>query len=74
MMPEQDGVETLKIIKDGHYCDDTPVIALTANADVSARERYLEMGFTDYLSKPIDPMLLEKVILEHLPKEKVSIY
>lgn len=74
MMPEQDGVETLKIIKDEHYCDDTPVIALTANADVSARERYLEMGFTDYLSKPIDPMLLEKVILEHLPKEKVSIY
>lgn len=73
MMPEQDGVETLRIIKDEHYCDDTPVIALTANADVSARERYLEMGFTDYLSKPIDPKLLEKVILEHLPKEKVSI-
>ena len=72
MMPELDGVETLELIRKEHYCDDTPIIALTANADIKARDQYLAFGFTDYLSKPIDPPMLEKIILEHLPKEKIE--
>ena len=72
MMPELDGVETLELIRREHYCDDTPIIALTANADIKAKDQYLAFGFTDYLSKPIDPPMLEKIILEHLPKEKID--
>ena len=72
MMPELDGVETLELIRREHYCDDTPIIALTANADIKAKDQYLAFGFTDYLSKPIDPPMLEKIILEHLPQEKIE--
>lgn len=72
MMPELDGVETLKNIRENHYCDDTPIIVLTANADVNAKDQYLELGFADYLSKPIDPVLLEKCLLKYLPEEKIT--
>lgn len=55
MMPNMDGIETLKRFKalENNLCKTTPVIALTANAIVGAREMYLEAGFDDYLSKPI---------------------
>lgn len=71
MMPDLDGVETLKIIKDNHYGDDTPIVALTANADVNAKSEYINYGFSDYLSKPIDPGMLEKLVYSVLPKEKI---
>lgn len=71
MMPDLDGVDTLKIIRDEHYCDDTPVIALTANVSSDAKDRYSGYGFTDYLAKPIDPVELEKMIFKYLPEEKV---
>ena len=72
MMPDMDGIETLKRIREAHYCDDTPVIALTANADVRAKETYLECGFADYMSKPIEPMVLERMIAEYLPVDKIA--
>ena len=55
MMPNLDGIETLKRFKEleNNQCKDTPVIALTANAIVGAKEMYLEAGFDDYLSKPV---------------------
>ena len=61
-MPDIDGIETLKILKklDGyHIC---PVVALTANAINGMREMYLEAGFDDYLSKPINTSELDKII------------
>ncbi len=68
MMPEPDGVQTLHLLReDKHGINrDTTVIALTANAIAGAREEYLEMGFSDYLSKPIDVNKLEEMILRHL--------
>jgi HPt (histidine-containing phosphotransfer) domain-containing protein len=48
-----------------------PVIILTANAIYGAKEMYLQEGFADYLSKPIDYHELEESIVESLPKEKV---
>lgn len=71
MMPEQDGIETLHRMKklSGNKCSDVPVIALTANAIVGAKERYLEEGFDDYLSKPIQGAKLEAIVKRYLLKE-----
>lgn len=73
MMPELDGVETLHQMKEmsTHKCKETPVIALTANAIQGAREMYLKEGFDDFLSKPIQPEKLEKMIKARLPKELI---
>ena len=74
MMPEMDGIETLhEIQKLTDFPNaDTPVIALTANALSGAREGYLAEGFVDFLTKPIDGDLLERTILNLLPKELVK--
>ncbi|MBQ3773034.1 MAG: hypothetical protein II833_01455, partial [Pseudobutyrivibrio sp.] len=46
----------------------TPVIALTANAIAGAKNRYLTMGFHGFLSKPVVPAQLEKMIRDFLPE------
>ncbi|MCR5626074.1 MAG: response regulator [Lachnospiraceae bacterium] len=73
MMPEKDGIETLHELrsrdKDPNLI--TPVICLTANAISGAREKYMEAGFNDYLTKPIDSMKLEELIKYYLPNEKI---
>ncbi len=67
MMPKMDGVETLKNLKEqGLLTEKTVVIALTANAVVGAKESYLEAGFDDYLSKPIEVETLEEKLLKYL--------
>ena len=66
MMPDMDGVETLAEIKKRWPELNTPVIALTANAISGMRERYLEWGFDDYISKPIDIATLEKCLKTYL--------
>lgn len=73
MMPDLDGIETLHHMKaeEENPCHDTPVVALTANALAGAKERYLTEGFFDFLSKPILPDKLEKMLMENLPPEKV---
>ncbi|MBQ9437955.1 MAG: response regulator [Lachnospiraceae bacterium] len=50
MMPGMSGSQTLEAIRSGHLADATPVIALTADAIVGAKENYIREGFTDYLS------------------------
>ena len=72
-MPKMDGTEALHAIRnatDG-LNRNTPIICLTADAIIGARERYIASGFTDYLTKPIDGQALERVLLEYLPSEKV---
>ena len=75
MMPEKDGIETLREIRqnEGNPNRETPSVCLTANAISGARETYLEAGFDDYLSKPIDPDILESRMLELLPEELVEL-
>ena len=51
MMPHMDGETTLKKLKENKECD-IPVIALTADALSDSNEKYLSLGFIDYLSKP----------------------
>ena len=71
MMPKMDGIETLKRLKEQSPEKKTVYIALTANAVSGARDMYLEAGFCDYLSKPVDGRKLEEMLKEYLPKEKV---
>lgn len=72
MMPDMDGIETLKHIRTSGTSKDAPAVALTANAVSGAREMYLGAGFTDYLSKPVDGEKLERMLCGMLPKEKVE--
>ncbi len=52
-LPEMDGTEILRRIREDSYLHDLPVIALTAHAMVGDREKYLAAGFNDYVAKPI---------------------
>ncbi|MBO4396299.1 MAG: response regulator [Eubacterium sp.] len=70
MMPEMDGLETLEEMKKQPKYADSVHVALTANAISGAREMYLEAGFDDYLSKPIDGDLLEKQLSKYIPASK----
>ena len=74
MMPGMDGIETLKRLKtmEGNLCKENPVIALTANAIVGVREMYLQEGFDDYLSKPIESEKLEQMLKHYIPAEKIQ--
>ena len=72
MMPEPDGVETLKRLKQMNLSPETKVIVLTANAITGAREKYLQYGFDDYLSKPIDIASLESILGRYLPPELIE--
>ncbi len=74
MMPDLDGIETLKMIredKSNPNCDGV-VIALTANAIAGCREMYLESGFNDYFSKPIQADKLDELLIQYLPAELVQ--
>ena len=61
MMPKMDGVETLKALREIPGFE-VPVVALTADAIEGTEEKYKNLGFNDYLSKPIDRYLLSKVL------------
>ena len=65
MMPEMDGIEVLHIIKNLKGFRIPPVVALTANAISGMREMYLNEGFDEYLSKPINIGELNKIIVKY---------
>ncbi|MBE8950598.1 MAG: response regulator [Quinella sp. 3Q1] len=73
MMPSLDGIETLKAarVMAGNLSKNSPIIALTANAIAGTREKLIAEGFDDYLSKPIDIKLMEQMLMNYLPKEKL---
>ena len=67
MMPKMTGVETLKKLKEIEGFK-IPVVALTANAILGMKDKYIEAGFDDYLSKPINKSLLIEVLNKILIK------
>ncbi len=69
MMPGFDGVETLKRIRelDDTVYQDLPIIALTANTVSGAREMFRNEGFTEFIPKPIERSVLERVLRKVLP-------
>lgn len=72
MMPGMDGIETLEIIHKEGLAENTPIIAMTANAVGDAKSEYLGYGFDGYISKPVSGAILEETLLDFLPKEKIE--
>ena len=68
MMPGKDGISTTKEIRqlEKTYCKDVAVVALTANTVYGVEKELLASGFNDYLAKPIDVELLEKILYKYL--------
>jgi CheY-like chemotaxis protein len=64
MMPGMDGIDTFMAIKNSedNLNRRTPMIMMTANVATDSRDRYMEIGFTDYIGKPVDPILLESML------------
>ena len=73
MMPEMDGVETLKKLRKINADTDrvSTVIAFTANAVSGAREMFLREGFDEFVSKPIEPLEMERILRKMLPKSSI---
>ena len=72
MMPGMDGIETFRAIKKECIAENTPIIMLTANAIIGDKEKYLEEGFDDFISKPIMLEELEEIILKFLPEDLIE--
>jgi len=75
MMPVMDGIETTARIrafseKNDPYYKNLPIIALTANAVSGMKEMFLNNGFNDFISKPIDTGKLNSALEKWIPKEK----
>ncbi len=71
-MPGLDGIETTRLLKADARLADMPVVALTAHAMASDRQRFLEAGMDDYLAKPIDEADLVRVLSRWLPTVSVG--
>lgn len=74
MMPEMDGIETLQHLRaeENNPNRNTCSIALTANAIAGIDRMYRDVGFQDYLAKPVQPEKLERMVIAHLPQEMVE--
>ena len=72
MMPEMDGIETMKRLRQMDKCKNVPIYALTANATAGALEYYTGLGFDGFLGKPISIEDLKAVLRNNLPKELVK--
>ncbi|MCL1996775.1 MAG: ATP-binding protein [Defluviitaleaceae bacterium] len=70
MMPEMDGIEAVKAIRSLDKGRDLTIIALTANAVAGAKEMFLENGFDDFLSKPIEIKRINRILEKWVSKEK----
>lgn len=72
-MPEMDGIETIHRIRQlENENRDITVIALTANAVSGAKEYYLQEGFQDYLTKPVNGKKMEHMLLKYLPEDVID--
>ena len=74
MMPEMDGIETVKQIRGLGY--KAPIVALTANAVAGQADIFLQNGFDEFISKPIDirqlNAVLNKLVRDKQPKEVIE--
>ena len=71
MMPGMTGTQAMQEMRSKGY--NLPIIALTANALVGARERFIKNGFDDFLSKPIITKDLHSILMKYLRAEDSSL-
>ncbi|MCW9000646.1 MAG: response regulator, partial [Kangiellaceae bacterium] len=72
-MPVLDGTETTKIIREKKLLKDEPIVAMTAHAMVGDKEKCIEAGMDDYVSKPIKPEILYECMKNWLLKDESSV-
>ncbi|MCL2127208.1 MAG: ATP-binding protein [Treponema sp.] len=74
MMPDMNGISAVALVRElndiDSYYKNLPIVALTADAVYGTRELLLENGFDDFLSKPIDTVMLNGILEKWIPKEK----
>ena len=77
-MPGMDGIETTLHIRNmgkaDPYFENVPIVAITANAISGTKEMFMENGFNDFMSKPIDTVLLNTTLEKWIPKDKQKKY
>lgn len=74
MMPDMDGVETFHRIRNkvGSYYKKVPVIAVTANAIAGSCEMFIQEGFNDFIEKPVELSVLDRLLRRNILKEKMQ--
>ena len=72
-MPGMDGIEVLKAMSQlsDNLSQDAVIIALTANAVTGAKERFLDEGFDDFITKPVSGSKLMNLLMMYLPGDKI---
>ena len=65
-MPVMDGLEATREIRRGGLCRNVPILALSANVFIEEQRRCLDAGMNDFVSKPIEPAVLFRKLLEWL--------
>lgn len=75
MMPEMNGIDTFYEMRklNNENAKTVPVVALTANVVSGAKEMFIDAGFCEYITKPIDVKKLEMVLKKNLPREQLKV-
>jgi CheY-like chemotaxis protein len=68
-MPEMDGLDATRAIRQLPQRGQLPIVAMTANAFAEDRNRCLSMGMNDFISKPVEPAILYQVILNWFSRD-----
>ncbi len=71
-MPNMDGYETVAALRLSEGISNVPVIAVTAQAMLGDRERALQAGCNEYLTKPVEPMVLIEMVKKYLAARSVG--
>ena len=75
VMPGMDGFEAMKLIRSSLVIRGArriPIVCMTADSGGDIREKVLTAGFNDYLSKPVKESELERILLTHLPEDRIE--
>jgi CheY-like chemotaxis protein/HPt (histidine-containing phosphotransfer) domain-containing protein len=71
-MPVMDGYEATRAIRDDQRFKDLPIIAMTAHAMAGDRDKSIQAGMNDHVSKPIDPQALFQTLQKYVDQAKVE--
>lgn len=71
-MPDMDGYETAGALKGNESTKHIPVVAVTAQAMLGDRERALGAGCDEYMTKPVDPVLLIQTLKKYISGERAG--